>query len=339
MQDLNVAVIGCGAIHRNHLQALRHVPGVTLRAVADIDTARGEKAAAEHGCRYYRDYRELLLDTAIDVVHICTPHVTHTPIILNCLAQGKQVFCEKPAAMNGTEIARIAAAAKAAAVQPGFCYQNRYNPSSLAIRQQLASGRCGEMLSMRAILTWSRDSDYYARSPWRGKFATEGGSLLINQAIHTLDLMQWFAGGAERVKGVVESTFLADATEAEDSAMASLQFHNGARGLFYGSNCYSADAPLLLEIRCENGTLQLQDNKLWLQQNETRRLLAEDTADGTPGKSYWGKGHQQAIAAFYDGLRHPERADYTDICAAAHSLAIVEAIYRSSQLRTWIAIA
>ena len=86
------------------------------------------------------------------------------------------------------------------------------------------------MLSIRAVLTWSRAGAYYTQSPWRGRLATEGGSLLINQAIHTLDLMQWFGEGVTRVKGVVDSGELADVTEGEDSAMATLHFANGARG-------------------------------------------------------------------------------------------------------------
>lgn len=338
MRNIHAAIIGCGAIYRSHLAALRQIPGVTLRAVADIDRSRGEKAAADIGCRYYPDYREMLRDPDIKVVHICTPHHLHRPMIVDALARGKQVFCEKPAAMNGTEIALIRAAADAAAIAPAFCYQNRYNPSSQAIRQQLALGELGRMLSIRAVLTWSRSSDYYTASGWRGKFATEGGSLLINQAIHTLDLMQWFAGGVAELKGTTDSSFLAQATEAEDSAMVSFRFRNGARGLFYGSNGHSTDAPLLLEIDCEGGSLLLQDNTLWLQRGTGRQQLACDTVNDSDGKGYWGKGHRDAIAHYYAALRDPAQNNTIDLTAAARSLEIVEAIYRSSQLRQWVTV-
>lgn len=194
------------------------------------------------------------------------------------------------------------------------------------------------MLSIKAVLTWSRSGAYYTQSPWRGRLATEGGSLLINQAIHTLDLMQWFAGGVTRVKGVVDSGELADVTEGEDSAMATLHFANGARGLFYASNCNTTDSPLLMEIHCEQGSLLLNDNTLWrVTPGERVRLTCDDSPDGSV-KSYWGLGHQQAIRRFYQAITHPGYTDYTDIREAGKSLTLVEAIYRSSQLRQWIEI-
>ena len=239
--------------------------------------------------------------------------------------------------MNSSEFGDIVQAVEQAPGLLGVCYQNRLNPTSLRIRQELSEGELGKMLGMKAVLTWSRSGAYYTESPWRGRLATEGGSLLINQAIHTLDLMQWFAGGVTRLKGVVESGELADVTEGEDSAMATLHFANGARGLFYASNCNTTDSPLWLEIHCERGSLLLNDNVLWrITPGERRKLATDDSPDGSV-KSYWGLGHQQAIRRFYHAIHHPE-TDYTDIHAAGKSLTLVEALYRSSQLRKWIDI-
>ena len=258
-------------------------------------------------------------------------------MITAALAAGKHVFCEKPVGLNCTEVADIANAAASAQGLLGVCYQNRLNPTSLRIRDELAKNTLGKMLSIKAVLTWSRSKAYYSESPWRGRFASEGGSLLINQAIHTLDLMQWFAGGVTRLKGVVDSGELADVTEAEDCAMATLHFTNGARGLFYASNCNTTDSPLWLEIHCERGSLLLNDNVLWrITPGERRKLATDDSPDGSV-KSYWGLGHQQAIRRFYHAIHHPE-TDYTDIHAAGKSLTLVEALYRSSQLRKWIDI-
>ena len=337
MTILNTAVIGAGAIHRCHVNALRQIPNVALRALVDIDSVKGLTLAMAYQCRFYQDYREMLLDDAIDVVHICTPHFEHKRMILAALAAGKHVFCEKPVGMNSSELVDITRAADQATGLRGVCYQNRLNPTSLRIRQELSEGGLGKMLGMKAVLTWSRSGAYYTESPWRGRLATEGGSLLINQAIHTLDLMQWFAGGVTRLKGVVESGELADVTEGEDSAMATLHFANGARGLFYASNCNTTDSPLWLEIHCERGSLLLNDNVLWLiTPGERRKLATDDSPDGSV-KSYWGLGHQQAIRRFYHAIHHPE-TDYTDIHAAGKSLTLVEALYRSSQLRKWIDI-
>lgn len=338
MTILNTAVIGAGAIHICHINALRQIPGVALRALVDTESVKGLKLAMGYQCRFYQDYREMLLDDAIDVVHICTPHVEHKPMILAALAAGKHVFCEKPVGMNRSELVDITRAAGQASGLLGVCYQNRYNPTSLRIRQALDDSELGKMLSIKAVLTWSRSGTYYTESPWRGRLATEGGSLLINQAIHTLDLMQWFAGGVTRVKGVVDSGELAAVTEGEDSAMATLHFANGARGLFYASNCNTTDSPLLMEIHCERGSLLLNDNTLWRVTSGERVTLASDDSPDGSVKSYWGLGHQQAIRRFYHAITHPGYADYTDIREAGKSLTLVEAIYRSSQLRQWIEI-
>lgn len=338
MTILNTAVIGAGAIHICHINALRQIPGVALRALVDTESVKGLKLAMGYQCRFYQDYREMLLDDAIDVVHICTPHVEHKPMILAALAAGKHVFCEKPVGMNRSELVDITRAAEQASGLLGVCYQNRYNPTSLRIRQALDDSELGIMLSIKAVLTWSRSGTYYTESPWRGRLATEGGSLLINQAIHTLDLMQWFAGGVTRVKGVVDSGELAAVTEGEDSAMATLHFANGARGLFYASNCNTTDSPLLMEIHCERGSLLLNDNTLWRVMSGERVTLASDDSPDGSVKSYWGLGHQQAIRRFYHAITHPGYADYTDIREAGKSLTLVEAIYRSSQFRQWIEI-
>ena len=338
MQTRHAAIIGCGAIHTCHVDALRHVPGAVLRAVVDIDSQKGSQLAADYGCHFYQDYREMLLDNAIDVVHICTPHYLHKPMILAALAAGKQVFCEKPVVMNPQEVAEIQAAAAAANRHVGVCYQNRLNPTSLAIQRSIDAGQLGAMRAIKAVLTWSRFGNYYAASPWRGSFATEGGSLLINQAIHTLDLMQWFGGGVRRLKGVVDSTLLADEIETEDSAMAHMSFRNGARGLFYASNSHASDSPLLLELEFEHGMLRLTDNALWQIIGDERTLLASDAAPDGIGKSYWGIGHQQAIGHFYQALENPAAACFCDIREAAKSLQMVNAIYQSSLLRKWVNI-
>lgn len=337
LMTLNTAIIGAGAIHRCHVNALHLLPNVTLRALVDIDIAKGHALADDYRCHFYQDYREMLRDRAIDVVHICTPHFEHKNMILAALAAGKHVFCEKPVGLNASEVADICQAAERAPGKLGVCYQNRFNPTSLRIRQELADGELGKMLSIRAVLTWSRSGAYYTQSPWRGHLATEGGSLLINQAIHTLDLMQWFAGGVTRLKGVVDSGELAEVTEGEDSAMATLHFANGARGLFYASNCHSTDSPLLLEIHCERGTLRLNDNRLWRITPDQQSELVSDAAPDGSSKSYWGLGHQQAIHHFYQAIH--QRGIYgIDINEARKSLSLVEAIYHSSQTRQWLNI-
>lgn len=339
MDELYVAIIGAGAIHGCHVAALQQTPGVYLHALVDIDAAKGAALARRYGCEFYTDYRQMLLDTRIDAVHICTPHHLHREMIIEALAAGKQVFSEKPLGLSLAEVALIREAASHAQGVLGVCYQNRYNPTSQAIRQQLADGGIGPLRGIKASLTWSRGGNYYRPDGWRGRFATEGGSLLINQAIHTLDLMQWFAGGVTRVKGVVDSTLLSGLIETEDSAMAMLEFTGGACGVFHATTCYSTDAALSLEIDGELGRLRLEENQLWRVSGNDRTLLAHDTPPTGNARNYWGDGHRRAIQQFYATVRDPARPAHISLEDAARSLAIVEAIYRSSQIRQWISLA
>lgn len=338
MKTINAAVIGCGAIHTCHVEAILHNPTSRLHAIAESDIEKGHRLSQGYGCDFYADYHEMLQDPDIDIVHICLPHHLHQEAILAALAAGKHVFSEKPVALNAFEVKAIKQAVADSGMQLGVCYQNRFNPSSQKIKALLESGQLGNMLSIKAVLTWARGGAYYAESPWRGRYATEGGSLLINQAIHTLDLMQWFGGGVRAVKGVVDSHFLTDITENEDTAMASLKLGNGARGLFYATNCHTTDSPLLLEIHCEEGVVQLENNALWLFQNENKTQLISDEIPSGQVKSYWGDSHRHAICNFYHSLLHPKEKKYIDIFDAAISLNMVEGIYRSSQLRQWITL-
>lgn len=338
MKTIQAAVIGCGAIHTLHVEAIQANPACQLRAIVETDSEKGHRLAERYGCRYYADYREMLCDDEIDVVHVCTPHFAHKEIITAALVAGKHVFTEKPVALNPGEVKEIKNVLAVTIGQLGVCYQNRLNPSSQKIKALLESNAFGKMLSIKAVLTWSRSQDYYTQSPWRGRFATEGGSLLINQAIHTLDLMQWFSGGVNSVKGVVESSFLSTATQAEDTAIANMELANGARGIFYATNCNTIDSPLFLEIHCENGLLQLHHNNLWFISGETKELLACDEIPHEDQKCYWGSSHQQAINHFYADLKNTNNHSYVDIHQAEISLRMVEAIYQSSITRNWIEI-
>ncbi|WMY75023.1 Gfo/Idh/MocA family oxidoreductase [Buttiauxella selenatireducens] len=338
MKTTQAAIIGCGTIHTLHVEAIQSNPACQLRAIVETDAAKGLALAESYGCRYYADYREMLGDNEIDVVHICTPHFAHKEIIIAALAAGKHVFTEKPVALNPGELKEIKHALEGATTRLGVCYQNRLNPSSQKMKALLQTNTFGKMLSVKAVLTWSRSHVYYAQSPWRGRFATEGGSLLINQAIHTLDLMQWLAGGVKSVKGVVESSFLSGSTQAEDTAIANMELANGARGIFYATNCNTIDSPLLLEIHCENGLLQLHHNNLWLISGDKKDFLASDEAPQEGQKCYWGSSHQQAINNFYSDLQNKNNHHYVDIHQAEISLRMVEAIYQSSITRNWIEI-
>ncbi len=299
MKKLRTAVIGCGLISKNHLKALRNVENAECTAVCDIDHARADEAAKTYGIgKVYYDYREMLKDGEIDAVHICTPHYLHAQMAIDALNAGKHVLCEKPMALTAEDAAAMIEARDRAGRQLGICFQNRYNESSVQIKKTLDSGVLGEVIGARGQVTWDRKPEYYTNSPWRGRWATEGGGVLINQAIHTFDLLQWLTCRISTVEAGIATRRLKEAIEVEDTVDILMTGEKGQRILFYASNCYVKNAPVELEIICEHGSIKMVGNTVTTEHDG--EVTTEDYTSGTVlGKDYWGSGHGYLIEDFY----------------------------------------
>jgi predicted dehydrogenase len=328
MGKTGVAIIGCGAVFGIHADAVAKSGLAELIAVADINERTAEKAAARYNCDYYTDYREMLRDPSVQAVHICTPHYLHASMTIDALEAGKHVLTEKPVAISTREAVQMAEAAEACGKHLAVCFQNRFNPTSVKAREIIDSGLLGDIKGIRGIVTWHRDRDYYAESSWREAKAKAGGGVLINQAIHTLDLMQWFGGEIESIRGHADTRCLRGIIEVDDTAEATIYFKNGARGIFYGTNCFTDNSPVLIDIHCEKGSLAIRDGELYMTRDGKRELLTCDqTATGE--KAYWGLSHEKLINHFYECLLRGT-ADYISIADAAVSVGMIEGIYDSS---------
>ncbi len=288
-----IAIVGYGAIGTLHAKVLSEMAEVRLYAVCDISNDARKKATTDFpNCRAYTDFDALLQDTAVDAVHICTPHYLHFEMIRKALAAGKSVVTEKPVTMKKSEFDALLKLENAEKVCVVF--QNRLNPSVVRLKAQIESGEPGRLIAVKGMLTWKRDMTYYRSADWRGKLATEGGGVLINQAIHTLDLISYLGGDIVSVKATTQNMTLPE-IETEDTVFAALQLQNGARGLFFATNSYGRDAAPELEFAFENGILTYRDGKLY--QND--KLLADDKGD-ILGKSCWGSGHQRLLRDYYE---------------------------------------
>ncbi|CAM3608027.1 MULTISPECIES: Gfo/Idh/MocA family protein [Saccharibacillus] len=332
MTKTGAAIIGCGTIFAQHARALVNMEEAQLRLAVDLDLPRAEREAAAYGCEAARDYRTVLERPDIEVVHLCTPHHLHAEMAAELLAAGKHVLTEKPIAHTpeAARSLRIAAAA-AGPAQLGVVFQNRYNESSRQIREIIDSGRLGRLLCLKGAVTWSRSPDYYTDNPWRGRIATEGGGLLINQTIHTLDLLQWFAGGEiERIAGSVTTDALGDYIEVEDTAHACLDFSNGVRALFYGTNAYLANSPVELELIFEQGLLLQRRDRLYLLQEGEETELCRPARSAAGAKSYWGLSHGLLIEDFYRHVR-AGRKFWLDAEEGGRALDLVHGIYAASR--------
>lgn len=332
----NTAVVGCGAISAVHLDAISSFSGAKLVAVCDIDGRKASNAAQKHGCTAYTDYSAMLQNSDIDVVHICTPHYLHAPMAIEAMKDGKHVLVEKPIATRVCDAGEMMRVSSETGRRLGVCFQNRYNATSSRIKQLLESGSAGRVCGAKAFVTWHRDEKYYTESGWRGTWEKEGGGVLINQSIHTLDLLQWLLGDIDKIKANVDTRLLQDAIEVEDTADAVIKFKSGATALFYATNCYTIDSPVELEIVCEKAVIKLAGELTVRYENgETEHIHETDMRTGQ--KAYWGCGHAVLIEDYYDSLAEG-REFPIDGGQAVKALEIIQAIYKSSKSREYARI-
>lgn len=303
MQVKRVGIIGCGNIYPMHAHPLSHMEATTLAAVCDILPERAEAAGGTYKCAWYTDYKDMLAKERLDAVHICLPHYLHAETAVYALEHGLDVMTEKPMSIAMADARRMTEAAQRCGRRLGVIFQNRYNPGSRLVHRALQEGRLGKILGMRCQVTWRRDQSYYDSAAWRGRWDTEGGGVIINQAIHTLDLMRWLSGEALCKISATISHRGKTTVEVEDTAEGVLTFQSGLQGLFYLTVNYSTDAPTLLELHCEKGTARIDAARGIVLLSSGERLEAdEDGAEAASfggGKDYWGFSHYRQIQEFY----------------------------------------
>lgn len=174
----------------------------------------------------------MLEEVELDCVHICLPHHLHVSVTAACVEKGIHVLQEKPLSINAKEgLKLIQLEQKNPDTKICVCFQNRFNDTFQTLQQIVKSNKFGDIIGIKGIVTWFRPKSYYTDKPWRGKLDTAGGGVLINQAIHTLDLIQLLCGPVDTLKGNV-SQLLDYHIEVEDTASAHIKFKNGANGMF-----------------------------------------------------------------------------------------------------------
>ena len=288
----NVCIVGYGSIGPTHAAAVAKLSSAKLYAVCDIDPERRAKCAEQYSVIEYADFDEMLKDENIDSVHICTPHHLHFEMAKKAIAAGKYVVCEKPVTMTEEEfdsLCELDTCGKVCVV-----FQNRFNPSVEALKSLVNSGELGAVKTAKAIVTWRRGASYYAHDEWRGKWATEGGGVLINQSVHTLDYFGYLLGEIKSVRAQM-TNFAIPEIEVEDTFSASLRLGNGQRAIFFATNAYGADSAPIFEVIFEKGTARYDDGKLFV----NGQVVAEDSKPKM-GKMYWGRGHEMLFESFYD---------------------------------------
>ena len=313
---MRAVIIGYGSIGKVHARVIPQYG--SLEAVCDIDPLTLLDAPTGV-C--YTDYKTMLDEIKPDVVHVCTPHHLHAEMVIEALDRGINVLCEKPLCIKEEDIGRILDAERRSTAQLAVCHQNRYNGANRFVKEYI-SGKtveCGV-----GSVTWHRDARYYASGDWRGKWETEGGGVLINQALHTFDLMQWLCGMPDTVKATVSTMTLGDKIEVEDTAAVLCSGKDGGDFTFYATNGGKRDCPVEITLRVDGEWIKLMP-KYAVVGDE---LHSFKDRHHVYGKDCYGSGHEALTKDFYDCIETGRKFGI-DGKEGAKVVRMILAVYRS----------
>ena len=195
MKKFKVGIIGCGRISPFHGMPAKSQENATVVACCDLDIAKAKDRAKLFGCKQaYTNFEEMITKEKLDVVHICLPHYLHSPVAVRAMELGCHVLTEKPMAISMQQAEDMVAASKKSGKTLGVIFQNRYNAGSQLLKKCIENGMLGKIRAAKCNVTWCRTPEYYTGSDWKGTWEMEGGGAIIDQAIHTIDLMCWLLG-------------------------------------------------------------------------------------------------------------------------------------------------
>lgn len=341
MPTRNFALIGCGTIADFHLEAIRAIPGARLVVVAERNEDRAKAFAAKAGSDYVTDHAKLLARPDVDVVCVTTPSGSHAKLGMDVVNAGKHLVVEKPLAMHAHDAYELVRAARAKGVTMSVISQRRFEPQHVAVKQAVDAGAIGKLLLAEVSLPFYRTQAYYDQADWRGTIDQDGGALM-NQGIHSIDLLLWFAGPAATVMG--KTATQTHRMEAEDIGLAIVKFQSGAFGTIMASTSIQPGFPATLNLFGEKGTIKLEGTSIthWTVPDYDRPAEAQQQAAGGGG----GVADPRAISSEF------HRLQLTDIVESIEqrrtpkvtgddgmrAVQLVESIYESSKRGTEILI-
>lgn len=314
MKKIRVGVVGCGRISVMHLESIVYLEDTELVACCDIKPERAEEAAKKYGAKAYTSYMEMLENEKLDAIHICLPHHLHCKVAVDAFEKGVAVLTEKPMDISYESAVNAVNRAKELGVQFGVIFQCRYNASSQFVKDALTSGRLGKIITARSTLTWSRPDNYYSDSDWKGTWDKEGGGVVIDQAIHSVDLTRWMIDSEVESVSCTMSNRGHASVAVEDTAEGLVTFKNGVKYGFYCMNNYGCDEPIEIRLYCENGKVTFTYDDAYIVYNDGTREEAhqsEAKLDARIGMEYWGIHHIRQIKQFYDALLGREPLEIT----------------------------
>lgn len=258
-EQLRFGIAGCGVIGAVHAAAIASLPDARLVAVADAIPERAQKLADTYGATAYQDLEDMLAREQLDVVDVCTFSGLHGEHTRQVMRSGRHVIVEKPMEISRTAIEEMLRVQRETGVKLAVISQRRFDPASRQLHDLIAEQAFGRLVLANAIVPWWRSQAYYDSAAWRGTRDLDGG-VLMNQAIHTIDLLQWLMGPVRSLQAYTDT--LAHRMEMEDVAVAVLRFASGALGTIAATTGAYPGSSARIEIYGERGSAVLEDDQL-----------------------------------------------------------------------------
>jgi UDP-N-acetyl-2-amino-2-deoxyglucuronate dehydrogenase len=258
---IGFGIIGCGMIARFHARAIGEVRGAKLVACHNRTPDKAHQFAAEQGCRAYHDLDDLLADQAVDVVTIATASGAHKEPAVSAARAGKHLIVEKPLEITLKRCDQIIEACDKAGVRLATIFPSRFHDSSQEMKRAVDAGRFGRLTLGDAYVKWYRTQAYYDSGAWRGTWQLDGGGALMNQAIHSVDLLQWLMGPVAEIRAHT-ATLAHERIAVEDTAVASLRFENGALGTIEATTAAWPGYLKRIELHGSQGSAMIEEEDI-----------------------------------------------------------------------------
>jgi UDP-N-acetyl-2-amino-2-deoxyglucuronate dehydrogenase len=331
---IGIGILGCGSVAKVHAAAIARIPSLKLTSVCSSSRDSAARLASAHGVTAHTDLESFLKDQALDSVTICTPSGTHGALGSAAASMGKHVVVEKPIDVTLEKADALIAACDRARVRLAVALQSRHLEAPRILKQTVEAGRLGKLTMASAYVKWYRSADYYKSAAWRGTLALDGGGALINQAIHTVDLLRWIAGPVAQLSAYA-GRLLHHNIEGEDTVAAIVRFQNGALGVIEAGTSVYPGFKRRLEITGTEGTAVLEGDNIstWTLRDGSPNPLpaTAEVSDGSANPMAIDcEGHRRVLEDFAQAIRE-NRAPVVDGREGRQALELVMAIYRSAQ--------
>jgi predicted dehydrogenase len=331
---IGIGIVGCGNVARIHAEAIRRVPDLSLVSACSRSAESARRFGKENGVPYYTNLADFLADPKLEAVAVCTPSGTHAEVGCAAAQEGKHVLVEKPIDITVEKADALIDTCRFADVRLGVAFQSRFLDATCLLESAVRQGRLGRPVLASAYVKWYRDEAYYASAAWRGTLHMDGGGALINQAIHTLDLLAWIMGPVTRITALSDR-LLHPQIEAEDTLVATLRFQNGALGVIEAATSVYPGFKRRLEITGTEGTVVLEGDNLsvWALRDKSPNPLPAGTeiSDGSGNAMAIScEGHRRVMEDFAEAIRYG-RSPRVDGRSGRTSLELVRALYESAR--------